>query len=101
VPVQFDEREEETEQRQTGLRRPGENLTNCHREAKATAPLLDSTHIGNLPMFTKKKRQISTWKLALMAATCVAGVAGGGVPGLIVVIVLVSIVGLYLIWTKL
>jgi hypothetical protein len=43
VPVQFDEREEETEQRQTGLRRPGENLTNCHREAKATAPLLDST----------------------------------------------------------
>jgi len=43
VPVQFDEREEETEQRQTGLRRPGENLTKCHREAKATAPLLDST----------------------------------------------------------
>jgi hypothetical protein len=42
-PVRFDEREEETEQRQTGLRRPGENLTNCHREAKATAPLLDST----------------------------------------------------------
>jgi len=53
------------------------------------------------PMFTKKKRQISTWKLALMAATCVAGVAGGGVPGLIVVIVLASIVGVYLIWTKL
>jgi hypothetical protein len=45
VPVQFDEREEETEQRQTGLRRPGENLTNCHREVKATAPLLDSTHL--------------------------------------------------------
>ena len=44
MPVQFDEREEETEQRQTGLRRPGENLTNCHREAKATAPLLDSTN---------------------------------------------------------
>ena len=44
MPVQFDEREEETEQRQTGLRRPGENLTHCHREAKATAPLLDSTH---------------------------------------------------------
>ena len=35
--------EEETEPRQTGLRRPGENLTNCHREAKVTAPLLDST----------------------------------------------------------
>jgi hypothetical protein len=43
MPVQFDEREEETEPRQTGLRRPGENLTNCHREAKVTAPLLDST----------------------------------------------------------
>jgi hypothetical protein len=52
-------------------------------------------------MFTKKKRQIPAWELALMAATCVAGVAGGGVPGLIVVIVLVSIVGVYLIWTKL
>ncbi len=34
----FDEREEETEPRQTGLRRPGENLTNCHREANVTAP---------------------------------------------------------------
>src|SRR5579864_260018 len=37
--------EEETEPRQTGLRRLGENLTNCHREAKVTAPLLDSTHL--------------------------------------------------------
>jgi hypothetical protein len=44
VPVQFDEREEETEQRQTGLRRPGENLTNRHREAKATTPLLDCAY---------------------------------------------------------
>jgi hypothetical protein len=35
--------EEETEARQTGLRRPGENLTNCHREATVIAPLLDST----------------------------------------------------------
>jgi hypothetical protein len=52
-------------------------------------------------MFTKKKRQISTWELALMAAFCVAGVAGGGAPGLIVVIVLASVVGVYLIWTKL
>src|SRR5262249_7849347 len=43
APVQFDEREEETEPSQTGLRRAGENLTNCHREAKLTAPLLDST----------------------------------------------------------
>jgi hypothetical protein len=38
VPVQFDEREEETEPRQTGLRRPDENLTNRHREAKVNAP---------------------------------------------------------------
>ncbi len=36
-------RQEETEPRQTGLRRPGENLTNCHRETNVTAPLLDST----------------------------------------------------------
>jgi len=34
----------ETELCQTGLSRPGENLTNRHREAKVTAPLLDSTH---------------------------------------------------------
>jgi len=52
-------------------------------------------------MFTKKSRQVSTWELALMAATCVAGVAGGGVSGLIVVIVLAAGVGIYLIWTKL
>ena len=35
--------EEETDLRQTGLRRPGENLTIRHREANVTAPLLDST----------------------------------------------------------
>ena len=46
MPVHFDEREEETELRQTGLRRPGENLTNGHREAKVTPPLLDSTHLS-------------------------------------------------------
>ena len=40
-----DEREEETAPCQTGLRRPGENLTNCHRETNVTAPLLDSTHV--------------------------------------------------------
>ena len=45
APVQFDEREEETELRQTGLRRPGENLTIRHREANVTAPLLDSTQL--------------------------------------------------------
>ena len=42
-PVRFDEREQETESSQTGLRRPGESLVNRHREAKATAPVLDST----------------------------------------------------------
>src|SRR5215472_5847028 len=43
-PVRFDEREEETELSQTGLRRRGESSANCHREATVTAPLLDSTH---------------------------------------------------------
>src|SRR5215467_7399968 len=42
-PVRFDEREEETELRQTGLRRRGESSANRHREATVTAPLLDST----------------------------------------------------------
>ena len=42
-PVRFDEREEETELSQTGLRRRGESPANCHREATVTAPLLDST----------------------------------------------------------
>jgi hypothetical protein len=35
--------EEEPEPSQTGLRRSGENLSNRHREANVTAPLLDST----------------------------------------------------------
>src|SRR5215470_16236368 len=42
-PVRFDEREEETELCQTGLRRRGESPANRHREANVTAPLLDST----------------------------------------------------------
>src|SRR5215469_666617 len=42
-PVRFDEREQETEPSQTGLRRRGESSANCHREATVTAPLLDST----------------------------------------------------------
>src|SRR5438552_11894107 len=41
--VQCDEREQETELRQTGLRRRGESLANRHRETKVTAPVLDST----------------------------------------------------------
>lgn len=42
-PVRFDEREEETELSQTGLRRRGESPANRHREATVFAPLLDST----------------------------------------------------------
>ena len=43
APVRFDEREEETELRQTGLRRRSESPAISHRETTATAPLLDST----------------------------------------------------------
>src|SRR5579864_309304 len=42
-PVRIDEREQETELRQTGLRRTMRKHPNRHREAKATAPVLDST----------------------------------------------------------
>jgi hypothetical protein len=41
--VRFDEREQETELCQTGLRRALRKQPNSHREAKATAPVLDST----------------------------------------------------------
>ena len=43
LPVRFDEREQETELRQTGLRRVTRKRPNSHREAKVTAPVLDST----------------------------------------------------------
>jgi hypothetical protein len=43
LPVRFDEREQETESSQTGLRRRGESLVSSHRETKASAPVLDST----------------------------------------------------------
>jgi len=43
LPVRFDEREQETEPRQTGLRRRCESFVSSHRETKATAPVLDST----------------------------------------------------------
>jgi hypothetical protein len=39
----FDEREQETEPSQTGLRQLRESAVNRHRETKATAPVLDST----------------------------------------------------------
>jgi hypothetical protein len=43
LPVRFDEREQETGLRQAGLRRVVRKHPNSHREAKATAPVLDST----------------------------------------------------------
>ena len=46
--VQCDEREQETELCQTGLRRRRESLANGHREAKVTAPVLDSTKTERL-----------------------------------------------------
>ena len=48
LPVRFDEREQETGSSQTGLRRGHAKAPNSHREAKATAPVLDSTpHFTN------------------------------------------------------
>ena len=55
APVRFDKREEETEPRQTGLRRPGENLTHRHREANVTAPLLDSTQLSRKRVIAGKR----------------------------------------------
>jgi hypothetical protein len=46
LPVRFDEREQETELRQTGLRRALRKQPNSHREDKATAPVLDSTRLS-------------------------------------------------------
>src|SRR4029077_18643824 len=49
-PVRFDEREQETEPGQTGLRRRRESFVSSHRETKATAPVLDSTlHCTQVP----------------------------------------------------
>ena len=45
LPVRFDEREQETGSSQTGLRRAMRKYPNSHREAKATAPVLDSTSL--------------------------------------------------------
>src|SRR5262249_54038891 len=38
LPVRFNEREQETEPYQTGLRRRRESFVSSHRETKATAP---------------------------------------------------------------
>src|SRR5215469_2431259 len=42
----FDEREQETEPGQTGLRRRRESFVSSHRETKTTAPVLDSTPLN-------------------------------------------------------
>jgi hypothetical protein len=58
-PVRFDEREQETESRQTGLRRRRESFVNNHRETTATAPVLDSTpHFTQMPevVFERNRR---------------------------------------------
>ena len=47
LPVRFDEREQETEPCQTGLRRRRESLVSSHRETNATAPVLDSTRVSD------------------------------------------------------
>src|SRR5215813_14372033 len=47
LPVRFDEREQETELRQTGLRRRCESFVNSHRETTVTAPVLDSTRLSD------------------------------------------------------
>ncbi len=46
LPVRFDEREQETELCQTGLRRALRKQPNSHREVKATAPVLVSTPVS-------------------------------------------------------
>ena len=58
LPVRFDEREQETELRQTGLRRAMRKHPNSHREAKATAPVLDSTRHYAHPMKEDVKEKI-------------------------------------------
>jgi len=64
-PVRFDEREQETEPSQTGLRRRRESFVSSHRETKATAPVLDSTpHFTYLPSgktFSYGLKSVMTW----------------------------------------
>ena len=59
-PVRFDEREEETEPSQTGLRRRGESPVNRPREATVTAPLLDSTRCRMIRTQRKTRLPSST-----------------------------------------
>ena len=62
--VRFDEREQETELCQTGLRRALRKQPNSHREAKATAPVLDSTRLSTSLRFpfaclANKRRKVA------------------------------------------
>src|ERR1022692_924106 len=57
LPVRFDEREQETGSSQTGLRRAMRKHPNSHREAKATAPVLDSTRYYTHPMKEDVKKK--------------------------------------------
>src|SRR5580704_9402425 len=61
LPVRFDEREQETGSSQTGLRRAMRKHPNSHREAKVTAPVLDSTrHITHPMREDVKQKHFST-----------------------------------------
>jgi len=75
-PVRFDEREQETEPSQTGLRRRRESFVSSHRETKATAPVLDSTrHSTHRPSLetdsdsrgnvSSKRRGTGKWDYAI------------------------------------
>ena len=59
LPVRFDEREQETELCQTGLRRVMRKHPNSQREATATAPVLDSTPLYAQNPLNERNRPFS------------------------------------------
>src|SRR5713101_9047912 len=66
LPVRFDEREQETGSSQTGLRRAMRKHPNSHREAKATAPVLDSTrHFTHHRTYQHLITQDAVWGIEL------------------------------------
>ena len=65
--VRCDEREQETEPGQTGLRRRSENCAKGHREATATAPVLDSTQVFTYPEYT---HGTAAWRGAASSGKC-------------------------------
>src|ERR1017187_9312585 len=74
-PVRFDEREQETEPCQTGLRRRRESAVKSHREITATAPVLDSTRQCTQNPISGSKRVIA-WlrKLSRLVSQLCIGV---------------------------